>query len=418
MHEALGRILGESVLRPSITTHCLHGGVERNRRGNAPFIPPIYQTSLFHLGSSADAEALFSGGKQGYTYSRFGNPTVDELCRLLSELEAGEDALLTASGNAATFAALCMSLRGKGDRILSHPDLYGGTLELLRLFETRLGVPVILLDPARDAAWELAARKASVIFVETPSNPLLRLVDLKRCGVLARASGARFVVDNTVATPLGQRPFEFGADLVVHSLSKYLNGHSDLIAGCVISRGRIDDRSRAVHKNLGATVSALTAHILGRGLRTFPLRMAAHHAHTPRVARYLEAHPNVARVHYPGLPGHPQADLVARQMKHPGALLSFELKGGESSARRFLDSLRLVVHAVSLGGMETLATRPAATSHRGMSPAARRRAGISDGLIRLSVGVEPVDEILGDLAQALTASARANATRRSSGRPT
>jgi len=355
------------------------------------------------LDSSEDAEAIFTGTRKGHAYTRFGNPTVDHLARLLADLEGGQGALVTASGNAATLTALCMSLKARRNLIVSHPDLYGGTLELLRMFSSRFHVPVELIEPTREKSWIRAIKRASILFVETPSNPLMRLIDLSRCGLAARESGTRFIVDNTVATPLGQRPFEFDADLIVHSLSKYLNGHSDMIGGCVIHKEALDEGQRAVHKNLGGTVNALDAYLLCRGLRTFPLRMAAHHSNAPRVAEYLAGHPRVARVYYPGLSDHPQANLVARQMKHPGALLSFELAGGERAARRFLDRIRLVVHAVSLGGLESLATRPAATSHRGMSAADKKRAGIVDGLIRLSVGAEPVDEILNDLEQALRA---------------
>jgi cystathionine beta-lyase/cystathionine gamma-synthase len=354
------------------------------------------------LDSSEDAEAIFSGARKGHAYTRFGNPTVDHLARLLADLEGGQGALVTASGNAATLTALCMSLKSGRNLIVSHPDLYGGTLELLRLFSSRFRVPVALINPSREDSWFRAIQRSSILFVETPSNPLMRLIDLRRCGLVARKSGARFIVDNTVATPLGQRPFDFGADLIVHSLSKYLNGHSDMIGGCVIHKGALDEGQRAVHKNLGGTVNALDAYLLCRGLRTFPLRMAAHHTNAPRVAEFLARHPRVARVHYPGLSDHPQASLVARQMKHPGALLSFEFAGGERAARRFLNRIRLVVHAVSLGGLESLATRPAATSHRGMSAADKKRAGIVDRLIRLPSAQSP-SMTLNDLEQALGA---------------
>jgi methionine-gamma-lyase len=217
----------------------------------------------------------------------------------------------------------------------------------------------------------------------------------------AQAVGAPVIVDNTVATPFNQRPFDFGADWVVHSTSKFLNGHSDMIGGCLVRREKLSKTQRAIHKNLGGTVNALDAWLVLRGLRTFALRMEAHNRNGQAVAEWLAGRRQVTRVHYPGLVAHPQAGLFRRQMKHGGALLSFELAGGAEAACRFLDRVGLILHAVSLGGMESLATRPAMSSHRGMTPEARQQAGVSDSLIRLSVGVEAIEDLLADLEQAI-----------------
>lgn len=389
--------------RDRFLTRCVHASSHsaKSDRCNIPYIAPIEQTTLFELGDSADAEALFSGQKAGYTYTRFGNPTVDQLAEFISQMEGGTSGLITASGNAATLCALTAALRGKDDLIVSHPDVYGGTQELLRLFSERYHVPVVMANPQKLEEWKSAIARASVVYIETPSNPLLRLIDLEEMAQIGHAAGAHLIVDNTVATPYNQQPFLFGADWVVHSLSKYLNGHSDMIGGCLISREPLKPEHRGVHKNLGGTVNALDAWLVLRGLRTFALRMAAHNSNGMAVATWLVKHPSVTKVYYPGLPDHQQSALFQKQMSGGGGLLSFELAGGEVAAKRFLDKLQLIIHAVSLGGMESLATRPAATSHRGMSPQSRQSAGVSDGLIRLSVGVETLDDLLEDLSHAL-----------------
>ena len=384
-----------------IETRCAHGG-QRDRQNNSPFIPSIAQSTLFELGNSEEAEALFSGEKPGYTYTRFANPTVDRLAGLIAELEGGSAALITASGNAATLCALTAALRGREDHIVSHPDIYGGSQELLKIFSELYHVPVTIVDPACTELWEAAIARASVVYLETPSNPLLKLIDLETTAKLTHAAGAELIVDNTVATPFNQQPFVFGADWVIHSLSKYLNGHSDMVGGCVVRREPLETRHRTIHKNLGGTVNALDAWLMNRGLRSFALRMEAHNRNGLAVAEWLVKHPAVSKVYYHGLPENPQAALYKKQMSGGSGLVSFELSGGEPAAKRFLDRIKLVVHAVSLGGMESLATRPAASSHRGMSPEARQSAGISDSLIRLSVGIESITDILADLSQALT----------------
>ncbi len=386
-----------------LATRCAHAGASQRAAdgANAPFQRPIAQSTLFDLGTSAEAEAIFSGARKGYAYTRFGNPSVEALAEVLADLEGGAGALVTSSGNAAVLCAVTAGLAGRDGPLVTHHDVYGGSFELLGILSQTYRVPVEIVDSSNAEAWSEAVSRAGAVLLETPSKPLMRLIDLKATVARAHDCGAPVIVDNTVATPFNQKPFEFGADWIVHSTSKYLNGHSDMIGGCLVRREPLSAVHRAIHKNLGGTVNALDAWLVLRGLRTFALRMQAHNLNGRAVAEWLRLRPEVTRVHYPGLRSHPQAELFRRQMKHGGALLSFEVAGGEKAACRFLDRLRLVLHAVSLGGMESLATRPAMSSHRGMTADARERAGISGSLIRLSVGVEALEDLLADLEQAL-----------------
>ena len=368
---------------------------------NKPFQQPIAQSTIFDLGTSEEAEEIFSGKRKGYSYSRFGNPSVEVLAEAIASLEGGAEALVTSSGNAAVLCAVTAGLEGRNGPLVTHHDIYGGSFELLRILSSIHRVPVEIVDSTDTDAWLAAVSRAGAVLLETPSNPLMRLIDIQETVARAQACGAPVIVDNTVATPFNQRPFDFGADWIVHSTSKYLNGHSDMIGGCLVRRERLSVTQRTIQKNLGGTVNALDAWLVLRGLRTFALRMEAHNRNGQAVAEWLLRQTAVARVHYPEQSSHPQADLFRRQMKHGGALLSFELAGGKEAACRFLDRLRLILHAVSLGGMESLATRPAVSSHRGMTAEARLRAGVSDSLIRLSVGVEALEDLFADLEQAL-----------------
>lgn len=387
-----------------LATRCAHAGARRpgETASNAPFQPPIVQSTIFDLGDSADAEAIFSGTRPGYAYSRFGNPTVECLAAAIADLEGGAGALITSSGNGAVLCAVTAALEGRSGPLVTHQDIYGGSFELLQILSSVHRLPVEIVDSGNADAWLKAVSRAGAVLLETPSNPLMRLIDLEATAAGARQGGAPLIVDNTVATPFNQQPFELGADWIVHSTTKYINGHSDMIGGCVVAKNPLTVKNKRVHKNLGGTVNALDAWLVLRGLRTFALRMEAHNRNGQLVADWLRRRPEVAQVYYAGSPDHPQADIFRRQMKHGGSLLSFELAGGAAAATRFIDRLRLIVHAVSLGGMESLVTRPAMSSHRGMPPEARQRAGVSDSLIRLSVGVESPEDLFADLDQALT----------------
>ncbi len=385
-----------------LATRCVRaGGLGGEREWNAPLQTPIVQSAVFELGSSEDAEAIFSGERKGYAYARFGNPTVEALAEAIADLEGGAGGLVTSSGNGAVLCAVTCALEGREGPLVAHRDIYGGSSELLRILSRVHRTPVEFVDSTDEEAWFSAVSRAGAVLLETPSNPLMRLIDLEETVSRARAAGAPVIVDNTVATPFNQRPFDFGADWVVHSTSKFLNGHSDMIGGCLVKREPLSKMDRAIHKNLGGTVNAFEAWLVMRGLRTFALRMEVHNRNGQAIAEWLEKRPEVSRVNFPGLASFSQASLFAKQMKAGGALLSFELTGGEEAACNFLDNLELIVHAVSLGGIETLATRPAMSSHRGMSFEERQRAGVSDGLIRLAVGLETLDDLLADLDRAL-----------------
>lgn len=384
-----------------LATRCAHAGAQRTGAGNEPVQPPIVQSAIFDLGSSADADAIFSGERKGYAYSRFGNPTVEALARALADLEGGAEALVTSSGNAALLCAVTCALHERSGPLVTHRDIYGGSFELLRILATVYRLPLEIIDATQTEQWLTAVSKAGAVLIETPSNPLMRLIDLRQTVDVARSVGAPVIVDNTVATPFNQRPFAFGADWVLHSTTKYLNGHADLIGGCLIHREPLSAIHRTIHKNLGGTVNASEAAWVLRGLRTFALRMEAHNRNGEALAKWLDSRPEIARVYYPGLPSHPQIELVGRQMTHGGGLLSFELTGGEAAAVRFIDRLKLIIHAVSLGGPETLVTRPAKSSHRGMTVEARTQVGVSDSLIRLSAGIEDSADLIRDLEQAL-----------------
>jgi len=387
-----------------LATRCAHAGASRREHpgDNEPFQRPIVQSTIFNLGTADDAEAIFSGVRPGYAYSRFGNPSVEALANVLAEMEGGSEALITSSGNAAVLCAVTAALEDRNGPLVTHRDIYGGSFELLRILATVHRVPVQIVDATDDQAWFEAVSRSGAVLLESPSNPLMRLIDIRETVIQADSCGASVIVDNTVGTPYNQRPFELGAAWVVHSTSKYLNGHSDMIGGCVIGKAPLTVTQRNIHKCLGGTVNALDAWLILRGLRTFALRMETHNQHGQAVAEWLAARPEVAAVNYPGLTGYPQLDLFKRQMRHGGAVLSFELAGGQIAADRFLNRLGLVLHAVSLGGMESLAMRPAMSSHRGMNAESRARAGISDSLIRLSVGLEAIEDILQDLEQALS----------------
>ncbi|MBD5779198.1 aminotransferase class I/II-fold pyridoxal phosphate-dependent enzyme [Pelagicoccus sp. NFK12] len=382
-----------------LRTRCSHLG--GRPEGNEPYVPPIVQSTLFNLGSAADAESIFSGERPGHAYTRFGNPTVEKLAEAISSLEGGGGALVTSSGNAATLCAVTIAMSGRSGKLVTHPDIYGGSHELLAILSETYGLQVAVVDPSEEASWLDAVRNAGAVLLETPSNPLMRLIDLKATIEAARSKAAPVIVDNTVATPFNQQPFQFGADWVVQSTTKYLNGHSDVVGGCLVKREKLTPQDRRVHKNLGGTVNAMEAWLVLRGMRTFALRMEAHNRNGRAIADWLRGHPAVSKVHYPGNGGKRQAEIFGRQMSGGSGFLAFELSGGGEAADRFLDRMQLITHAVSLGGMESLATRPAMSSHRGMDPEARRLAGITDGLIRLSVGTEAPEDLIADLQRAL-----------------
>lgn len=395
-------------------TITVHGPLEdaAHARPTGPVEAPLVLSSAFRFESADAAASAFAAASSGadatdedptYIYGRWQNPSVLELERTLAALEGGEAAIATASGMAAVSGA-ALGLLQAGDHVVAPRALYGETARLFRERLPRLGIETTFIDDRGADAYAAAARPSTRLFyLETPTNPTLALTDIRAVTDRARALGAWSAVDSTFATPICQRPLELGADLVIHSMTKALSGHGDAIGGAVISsralRCRIAD---TIVKGLGGVLAPFNAFLVARGIRTLALRVERACENALVIARHLERHPRVRAVHYPGLERHPDHALATRQMKGFGAILSFELDDRER-CRALLDRVRLVTHAVSLGDVRTLVTHPASTTASTMPEADRARAGITDCLVRLSVGIESVNDLVRDLDQALGA---------------
>lgn len=365
--------------------------------------PPVFLTSTFAFDKIETGIERFKGEAQGYIYSRVGNPTATVLETRLASLEGGEAALATSSGMGA-ITAVVWSLLKAGDEIIADRTLYGCTFALFTHQIQRFGMSVRFVDLTDPANLEGAfAPNTKMVFTESPSNPNMRLVDIAAVAKICRAAGVPLVVDNTYCTPYLQRPLELGADIVVHSMTKYLGGHGDLLAGAVVaSREHIDlCRTVGIKEMNGACISAFDAYLVLRGLKTLPLRMDRHCANATALARDIAAHPAVDQVYFPGLESHLQHALAKRQMKDFGGMIAFELKGGLQAGIRFMDAVELVTRAVSLGDAETLVQHPATMTHASYAPEERARHGFTDGLIRLSVGLEDYADLRADLIGAL-----------------
>lgn len=365
---------------------------------------PLYLTSTFAFPDAAEGGRRFAGESQGYIYGRLGNPTVGLLEGRLASLEGGEAALATASGMGAITTAIWTLLK-PGDEILTDMTLYGCTFAFFRHGLAQFGITVRHADLTDLAAVEAGFTAATkLVYFETPANPNMRLVDIQAVSDLAHARGALVMVDNTYCTPLLQRPLSLGADLVVHSATKYLGGHGDLLAGAVVGGQELIDRMRyfGLKDMTGAVLSPFDAFLVLRGLKTLEVRMERHCRSAMTIAQLLEAHPAVARVHYPGLASAPQHDLARRQMTGGfGGMIAFELDGGFDAGIRFMDALKLVTIAVSLGDAETLVQHPASMTHSPYTPEERAAHGITEGLVRLSIGLESVEDIEADIGEAL-----------------
>jgi cystathionine gamma-synthase len=376
-------------------TQCVHAGVQPDPAYGA-VMPPVYMSSTFAFRDVCT--------NAGFDYTRSGNPTRAALEEAIALLEGGIGATCTSTGMSAIVVAL--NLLPRGSHLLCTVDCYGGTFRLLEHARSAHGLEVTYLDLADLRAVEAAFRpETRMVWIETPSNPLLRLTDVRAVAALARARGALTVVDNTFLSPVLQRPFEHGADLVVHSATKYLNGHSDVVGGAVVAApGQVAmlQRIQSVNNLLGTSQSPHDCFLVLRGMKTLALRMKAHEAGAQVVAEWLARHPAVAKVHYPGLASHPQHALARAQQKGFGAMLSFELVDGtRARVDHVLRTLRWFTLAESLGGVESLVAHPASMTHASMTPEARLRAGITDGVIRLSIGIEDPADLVADLERAL-----------------
>lgn len=389
-------------------TRAIHAGYDPQAEQGA-LTPPVHFSSTFAAPTAEDMAARFAGEAAGHFYSRVSNPTIDLLERRIAELEGAEAALGSASGMGAITSAL-WTLVQPGDEIIVDKTLYGCTFAFMQHGLTRFGVTVTHVDmTAPDNLAQAIGARTRVVYFETPANPNMRLVDIAAISQIARAHGATVVVDNTYATPYITRPLDHGAHLVVHSATKYLGGHGDLVAGCVAGDAETIGAIRVFgHKDMtGAVMSPFSAMLILRGLKTLALRMDRHCANAQTVADYLAGRPEVAVVHYPGLSQFPQHALARRQMAAFGGMIAFELHGGLEAGRALINRLQLVTCAVSLGDAESLIQHPASMTHSTYTAEERAEHGISDGLVRLSVGLEDVGDILADLDQALDARERA-----------
>ncbi len=395
-------------------TLCIRGG--HAQESNRSHLTPIYATSTYTFDSAEQAISVFKGEEQGYIYGRWGSPTITEAEEKIAMLEAyglkdasGEPLKLKALLHASGMAALSTMLMGNikaGERIITHYSLYGGTHELVEKVLPALGVSATIvdfhdLDKVEDTI--KADKTIRLMHIETPANPTLQCVDLEALSKLAKQYGLTVTVDNTFATPYLQQPFRYDVDYVMHSTTKFLNGHGTAIGGVLVGKdiARMSKEITKVHRMLGGNSNGFDAFLLVNGLRTFGLRMERHCSNAMAVAKFLEQHPGVDKVNYLGLPSHPDHATAMKQMKHAGAMLSFELKGGFDAGVNFINKLRMCTNAVSLGTCDTLVSHAPSTTHLGVPREQRLAFGITDGLIRMSVGMENIEDILSDLEQAI-----------------
>jgi cystathionine beta-lyase/cystathionine gamma-synthase len=380
-------------------TEAVRGGTDLSRK-NAPLATPIYQTSTFE---STDIAAAIESTTTDMFYTRYGNPTTTVAEGAIAELEGADGALLFASGMGAVCTAVMALVKG-GDHIVAQRDVYGGTVKFLHTWLPKFGVETTFVDSTHCDEYAQAIRpNTRLLYLESPTNPTLKIADLHKAASLAKPHNLITMVDGTFATPINQRPLEFGIDLVIHSGTKYFGGHSDLICGMVAGRHDLIQRIHETRTILGVTMDPHAAWLLLRGVKTLAVRVQRQNESALRIARFLAGHKGVRQVHYPFLEEHPQYKLAVAQMRGGGGMLSFETEGSGEDARRLVESLRLFTLAVSLGGVDSLVTLPRYSSHAMVSEEQRERMGINDRLIRLSVGIENADDLIADLEQAFAA---------------
>ncbi len=362
----------------------------------------LFLTSSFVFDSAAQAAGRFTGGDEGYVYSRFTNPTVTMFQDRLAALEGAEACVATASGMSAILAT-SMALLKSGDHVVCSNAVFGSTVQLYSTILARFGISTSFVSPTDVGEWERALRPTTqLLFLETPSNPLTEISDIPALAAVAKKAGAVLAVDNAFCSPVLQRPLALGADLVIHSATKYLDGQGRVLGGAILgAKALVMDGIFAFLRTAGPTLSAFNAWVILKGMETLELRMLAQSARALEMARWLERHPRVARVHYPGLESHPQHALARRQQRAAGAVLSFEVKGGREAAWKVVDATRLISITGNLGDVKTTITHPATTTHGRISPEARAAAGITEGLLRLSVGLEAAADLQADLERGL-----------------
>jgi methionine-gamma-lyase len=383
-----------------IDSKCVHAGIGEYEHGAV--VPPIYQTSTFKFESADHGGDLFSGKQKGYIYSRMLNPTVQAMEDAVAILEGGHKGLGCGSGMAAINTVLT-ALLSAGDHIVCSKSVYGPTNTLISTVLSKFNIDATFINSSNLSELESAIKSnTKVIYIETPGNPTLEMTDLRKVSEIADKNGLKVVVDNTFMSPILLRPLEFGVDVVLHSMTKFLNGHADVVAGIIVVKDEDTYLSfRKILNQLGGVIDPFNAFLVHRGLKTLAIRMKKHCENSILIAEFLENNDKVEWVKYPGLKSFPDYELAQSQHDGPGGMISFEVKGGIDSGKILMNSVKLCQLAVSLGGVETLIQHPASMTHLTMGKEARESAGITDGLIRLSVGIEDVEDIIGDLKQAL-----------------
>ena len=378
-------------------TVAIHGGSQPEHK-SGPLATPIFQTSTFAVEDNDEQSRVTHSDK---FYTRYGNPTHTVAEQTIAQLESAEAALLFASGMAAITTTVLALVRA-GDHIVAQADLYGGAMKFFSHWLPKFGVESSFVETTRAADFERVVRpNTRLMYLESPTNPTLKLVDLRRAVAIAKQHGLTTLIDNTFATPINQRPIEPGVDIVLHSATKYMGGHSDLIAGVAAGSQKLMQQVWETRTTLGGTMDPHASFLLLRGLKTLVVRVERHNQNALRVAQFLEKHPRVKRVNYPFLASHPQHALAVQQMSGGGGLLSFEVEGTAEETRRFTESLRMFALAPSLGGVDSLVTLPVVTSHAMVSPEERTQMGITEQLVRLAIGIENADDLIADLEQAL-----------------
>ncbi|MCX7697451.1 MAG: aminotransferase class I/II-fold pyridoxal phosphate-dependent enzyme [Bacteroidales bacterium] len=384
-----------------VDTQLIHGAELDDTFGSA--VTPIYQTSTFRFRDAQHGADLFAGKEKGFIYTRIGNPTIETFERQMALLEKGYGGIACSSGMGAV-STVMLSLLSQGDHFVSTSALYGASRVLMESYLSRWGIEGTFVNTSQLDAIEQAIRpNTKLIYLETPANPTMEISDIEAISEITRKKKLILVVDNTFCSPILQTPLELGADVVLHSLTKYINGHADVVGGVIVTKTQeLYEKLRKTMVTLGFNMDPHQAFLIIRGLKTLKLRMEKAQENAIKIAEYLNNHPKVEKVMYPGLTSHPQYELARKQMKGPGSMISFELKGGYEAGVQLMNSVKLILLAVSLGGVESLIQHPASMTHASVSPEAKKAAFITDGLVRLSVGIEDVDDLISDLDQALS----------------
>jgi len=383
----------KDVKKLSMDTKCVHAGIHDEALGSV--IPPIYQTSTFKFRDVDHGARLFKGEEEGYIYTRMRNPTIEAMEDSVAALEGGYKALGCGSGMAA-ISTLFMAVLKAGDHVICSESVYGPTITLLTTVMNNFGIESTILDSSDLTAVQNAVKEnTKLIHIESPGNPTLIMSDIQALADIAHNTGAKLSVDNTFMSPVYQRPFELGADYIIHSMTKFINGHADVVAGIIIVNSKEDYMTfRRILNHMGGTIDPFNSFLVHRGIKTLKIRIDKATENSQKIAEYLENHPKIEWVRYPGLKSHPQFELGQKQMSASGAMIAFELKGGLEAGKALMNNIEVFQLAVSLGGVESLIQHPASMTHAGMGKEAREQANITDGLVRMSVGIEDVNDLI------------------------